>query len=256
MNENFPRIIALLRKERGLSQKKIAKDLGVSQALLSHYERGIRECSLNFIVKIADYYDVSCDYLLGRSPDKTGKTLKMEDLPDTDSVKKENTSIGSLLPVLNKKLLVSSLVIIFDILQKVKNKSLTNEISSYLMASVYKMFRIIYSSNNENPQGMFSVSRHIYKGFSDSLESISEIKANCIVSESKLEGFDKLPCHQRPKLSPEIISKEYPLFAPSLYNLIQSTEAKMGAKKLKLSSSLFSAGPSQKIHYKEIKREY
>ena len=40
----FNRIIKLLRKERGITQKQAAEDLGVSQALLSHYEKGIREC--------------------------------------------------------------------------------------------------------------------------------------------------------------------------------------------------------------------
>ena len=38
----FNRIIKLLRKERGITQKQAAEDLGVSQALLSHYEKGIR----------------------------------------------------------------------------------------------------------------------------------------------------------------------------------------------------------------------
>ena len=64
----FNRIIKLLRKERGITQKQAAEDLGVSQALLSHYEKGIRECGLDFVVKVADYYNVSCDYLLGRTP--------------------------------------------------------------------------------------------------------------------------------------------------------------------------------------------
>ena len=39
----FNGIIKLLRKERGITQKQAAEDLGVSQALLSHYEKGIRE---------------------------------------------------------------------------------------------------------------------------------------------------------------------------------------------------------------------
>ena len=51
MNSDFPRIITFLRKERGLSQKQVASDLGISQALLSHYEKGIRECGLDFLVK-------------------------------------------------------------------------------------------------------------------------------------------------------------------------------------------------------------
>ena len=50
INNDFPRILTLLRKEQGFSQKKVAEDLGISQALLSHYEKGIRECGLNFVV--------------------------------------------------------------------------------------------------------------------------------------------------------------------------------------------------------------
>ena len=82
MNSHFPRIITLLRKERGLSQKSAAEQLGVSQALLSHYEKGIRECGLEFVVKVADFYNVSTDYLLGRSPHRSGAMITVEDLPE------------------------------------------------------------------------------------------------------------------------------------------------------------------------------
>ena len=67
MNTTFPRILTFLRKERGISQKEAAAELKISQALLSHYEKGIRECGLDFVVRAADFYDVSCDYLLGRT---------------------------------------------------------------------------------------------------------------------------------------------------------------------------------------------
>ncbi len=60
-----------VRKERKLSQKDAAKALGVSQALLSHYEKGIRECGLDFLCKAALFYDVSTDYLLGLSETQT-----------------------------------------------------------------------------------------------------------------------------------------------------------------------------------------
>ena len=80
MNADFPRILTLLRKEKGISQKTAAGDLGISQALLSHYEKGIRECGLDFLVRTADYYGVSCDYLLGRSPDRSGTTLTVVSL--------------------------------------------------------------------------------------------------------------------------------------------------------------------------------
>ena len=49
----FSRLLTLLRKEKGISQKSAAQQLGVSQALLSHYENGIRECGLDFLVRAA-----------------------------------------------------------------------------------------------------------------------------------------------------------------------------------------------------------
>ena len=131
MNADFPRILTLLRKERGISQKMAAGDLGISQALLSHYEKGIRECGLDFVIRCADYYHVSCDYLLGRSPDRSGATLSVEDIPDPDALGKENQIKGSILPTLNKKLLSNSLNILFDMVSLTKNKTVVSEVSSY-----------------------------------------------------------------------------------------------------------------------------
>ena len=74
MERNFSVILSRLRKEKNMSQKEAAAGLGVSQALLSHYENGIRECGLDFIIKAADFYNVTTVYLLGRSDSKQGFT--------------------------------------------------------------------------------------------------------------------------------------------------------------------------------------
>lgn len=68
----FAAILSQLRKERGCSQKKAAADLGISQALLSHYEKGIRECGLDFVIRCSEYYGVTTDYLLGVSESRHG----------------------------------------------------------------------------------------------------------------------------------------------------------------------------------------
>lgn len=231
MNKNFPRIITLLRKERGLSQKQVATDLKISQALLSHYEKGIRECGLDFVVKTADYYKVSCDYLLGRTPDRSGATLTVEDIPDQDAAGKENTYRGSLLPILNKRLIINSMNIIFDLLQICGNKNLTNEVSAYLMVSVYKMFRVMYSTNSKNPQGLFAVPVHIYQGLASAAQAISETNSSCIASGLPVGDIKGLNKENAIQISPESISEKYPLYASSLYNLIQSSEARMGVRK-------------------------
>ena len=76
----FNRIIKLLRKERGITQKQAAEDLGVSQALLSHYENGAREPGLAFVCRACDYYGVSADFLLGRAPSPTCTPEQLEAL--------------------------------------------------------------------------------------------------------------------------------------------------------------------------------
>ena len=81
LNSDFPRIITFLRKERGLSQKQVAADLGISQALLSHYEKGLRECKLDFLIKVADYFEVSTDYLLGRTVQRKIASVNASDIP-------------------------------------------------------------------------------------------------------------------------------------------------------------------------------
>ncbi len=72
MSGNFAMRLADLRKEKKLSQKEAASCLGVSQALLSHYEKGIRECGLDFLKRACDYYDVTSDYLLGLTDSRHG----------------------------------------------------------------------------------------------------------------------------------------------------------------------------------------
>ena len=70
--KSFSQILSELRRASGLSQRKAASDLGISQARLSHYENGAREPGLNFVCRVCDYYNVTADYLLGRSPNPDG----------------------------------------------------------------------------------------------------------------------------------------------------------------------------------------
>lgn len=84
MDRNFSVIISELRKEKGLSQKEAASQLGISQALLSHYEKGIRECGHSFLIKIADFYGVSCDYILGRTNERSDILAVAENLLETN----------------------------------------------------------------------------------------------------------------------------------------------------------------------------
>ena len=59
-----------LRQARGLSQLKLAIDLNMNQNTISRYECGEREADYATLIRIADYFDVSIDYLLGRTDTK------------------------------------------------------------------------------------------------------------------------------------------------------------------------------------------
>ncbi len=76
----FANRITTLRKKKGLSQKEAAMSLGISQALLSHYEKGVRECGLEFVLRCAEYYGVTTDYLLGKQDSKYGMQGTLDDV--------------------------------------------------------------------------------------------------------------------------------------------------------------------------------
>ena len=211
MNKDFPRIITFLRKERGLSQKQVAADMGISQALLSHYEKGIRECGLDFLVKTAEYYEVSCDYLLGRTVQRNVASISVEDIPDSEEISHIK---GNMINQINKKLLSNTTSVIFDLLSQLGSKKLTNAVSNYLMSSEYLIFRTIYCSELTNSQTMFSIDKKRYRNICSAsrvldLELINEIIENENLTLS---------------LSPDTISTYFEKGASSLFNLIQYSE--------------------------------
>lgn len=58
--------IAEMRKSLGLSQRRLAAEIGTNQANLSRWEQGLNEPSIMECWKLADYFDISIDVLCGR----------------------------------------------------------------------------------------------------------------------------------------------------------------------------------------------
>lgn len=96
----FASRLSQLRRERAISQKKASEALGISQALLSHYEKGIRECGLDFVVRCSEYYNVTTDYLLGVSDNRNGI-----DVHSFESIAPETEGEGVTLTEATKQLL-------------------------------------------------------------------------------------------------------------------------------------------------------
>ena len=138
----FSRTLSLLRQERGVSQRTAAGDLGISQALLSHYENGIREPGLAFVVKACDYYHVSADFILGRTLSREGNMLTEQEI--LNATEPGNILQGSVLATLQSKLLSGAVGVLFGLLGKLNDKAAINAAAGYLGSAVYQLYRHLY----------------------------------------------------------------------------------------------------------------
>ncbi len=122
MKTDFASILNHLRRENNLSQKKAADELGISQALLSHYENGVREPKIEFIIKACEYYGVSTDFMLGRTDEKSyvGKIA----LNCSNDDQKRNADAAAL---------------IIAGLNEIGDEQLSSSASKYISFSVYKV---------------------------------------------------------------------------------------------------------------------
>lgn len=139
MSANFALRLSDLRKEKNLSQKEAASCLGVSQALLSHYEKGIRECGLDFLKRACDYYDVTSDYLLGLTDSRNG----LNDIYDMDILPTDSE--------LKIKTILRALVDMTERLSAVGESS-TDKLRDELLLSVYRfaLLSVKYGVSDKN----------------------------------------------------------------------------------------------------------
>lgn len=214
MNRDFAHTITLLRKEKKLTQKEAAESLGVSQALLSHYEKGIRECGLSFVVKAADFYGVSCDYLLGRTAERQYDITELNNAASAPSAQNAAN-------VINRRLLDNTAEMIYDSLDAVGNRKLTRTVTGYLMLGYYKVFRLLYHGNPSNPDEMFTIPKNLYRGYTAAAQekAFADMESLC---DAQSDAYAKKL--RELHISPEQIAAEYPETAGSLFNVIRHAE--------------------------------
>lgn len=218
MSSDFSRCLSLLRQEKGISQRAAAKDLGISQALLSHYENGVREPGLAFVIRACDYYNVSADFLLGRTLSRDGTTIVSPDELYDYSTEKDNVLHGSIMATLNKKLLVNSVGVLFDLLGKTGRKDAITAAAQYLGTAVYKLFRHLYRADGSQNEDFFSVpTRQFLTGVTT---------ADMICSEA--EYVDALAAHVKekgsfPTMNNDALMESYPGLYQSLLQIIHNT---------------------------------
>ncbi|MBD5115468.1 MAG: helix-turn-helix domain-containing protein [Ruminococcaceae bacterium] len=205
-----------MRKEKGISQKQAAEELGVAQALLSHYEKGKRECGLEFLLKAAEYYNVSTDYLLGRSPVANGALITHSTIEEAESPDKaKNLSADELAAVFAKKLVNNSVDVIYSLLGKTKNPQLTDKIYDIFSCAVYRAFRLIYKGNPANDVNMFKTPEEGVGQLISAAEAIATAKAELSVAAPEAVG---------PVIKRSELEAEYGKSASVLLNMVMHCE--------------------------------
>ena len=66
---NFQTRLTNIRRSKGFTQKQVADGIGISEVGLQNYENGRRKPAFDVLISLANFYDVSLDYLVGRSDD-------------------------------------------------------------------------------------------------------------------------------------------------------------------------------------------
>jgi transcriptional regulator with XRE-family HTH domain len=216
MSTDFSRALSLLRQERGISQRIAAKDLGISQALLSHYENGAREPGFAFLCRACDYYAVTADFLLGRTMQRDDTAIRPEELYDASEERDSRVS-GGVLATLNKRLIVNAVTMLFELCGKTGSKALVREISACLGTVVYKLFRQIYEVSGNHPDRFFPTPAAVFPALSEADRSLAEARWLALLQEET----------ELPKLSHETLGAEYPMLAQSMLTLAHAAEQRM-----------------------------
>lgn len=222
-NSEFPRTLSLLRQEKKVSQRTAAEALGISQALLSHYENGVREPGLAFVVRACDYYGVSADFLLGRTLTRDGAVIAAEELYDI-SDEKNNSLKGGVLALLSKKLLVNSVGVLFGLLGRTGSREAIQAAAGYLSTAVYTVFRRLYDANPDNNPDFFSVSpRHFQAGLYEADMKCCEAElADALAAHIK----DKGPM---PEMTNDALARDYPVLYQSVLQVVHNTGERVNA---------------------------
>lgn len=220
MASDFSRTLALLRREKRISQRTAAGDLQVSQALLSHYENGLREPGLAFVVRAADYFGVSCDYLLGRSLSRDGGRIS------APAVTEEGEEDSDPLAEMYKKLIADSSSLLLEAASRSGSAQLVQEISTYLSAASYKLFRYLYQADGSNPDEAFKTDPKSFDALCDALMKLSELRIQCAASGGGAFGLEEEKTNL-PSLSLGSLTEQFPQEAQSLLTILQNISEKL-----------------------------
>lgn len=177
VTDKFPKNLANLRKENGINQKTAAVQLGVSQALLSHYEKGIREPGFDFLLRAAEYYNCSTDYLLGRTNDKRGIAY----IPEEYTAETEDEY-----PFSEINRITASVKTLSSLLLHTENDSLLVQALEYMKLCIYRLTRQLSSASNIDTEH-FKLNFRASEDLSRALLALCENKIGRLAPKTKSE---------------------------------------------------------------------
>lgn len=216
LHPDFPRTLALLRQDKKISQRQAAQDLGVSQALLSHHENGAREPGLVFVTRACDYYEVSADYLLGRTLSRDGSMIRADELYDSSD---ERASLrGNIAATLQKKLLVNTINLLFELLGALGKREAISAAGNYIGATLYRLYRALFRRAGAK-ESFFSLrSGDFSAGAVDATMHLSMVAYEQALDEHREEQGDF------PSLDGAALAEKYGALAQSLTQVLHATE--------------------------------
>ena len=208
MATEFSHALALLRKEKGLNQRTAAAGLGVSQALLSHYETGAREPGLSFVARACAFYGVSADFVLGRTMVREAGAANDDEGYDASEEKGNRVGNLSAAAILGRKLVINAVAMLFDIAGTSGNTAVIAELTNYFGASVYKMFRHFYEVAGVG--NLFTAPNPTYDALAE---------ADMATSEARMLSILHAKNFTMPELSNDSLTNDYPKLVRSLLTL-------------------------------------
>lgn len=220
-NQDFSHTLSALRKERGISQRAAAEALGISQALLSHYENGIREPGLAFVIRACDYYRVSADYLLGRTTEREGAMIHPAAVSGVRSSRQRQRrqATEAARPVIN------AISLLFDLLARLENAAVLSAAARYLSTAVYLLLRQLYQWDPVASLGQFSADDDaISSGLGDAELQLSRGRYLLSLRDCARNGAGlTLP-------NRETLRREFPAAYPYMTAIVRDAEDRISAR--------------------------
>ena len=123
----FAERLTALRENKGKKRQDVADDIQISRASLEYYEKGKRKPDIEVLLKLADYYNVTCDYLL--------KGVKTENVSINEVTGLSDETIDNLQKGKNSVFYTTLLNFLIN------NRVLLKALNSYLLSSIYNDYR-------------------------------------------------------------------------------------------------------------------